>query len=208
VTAFIDGFNLYHAVKDLGQNHLKWLNLRAVCEEFAPSPSCALTQVLYFSAFARWKLGSWKRHRALVAALESVGVKPIMGQFKEKDRKCYSCGREWLDHEEKETDVSIGIHLLQEAHNDTYDRALMVTADSDLSPALRMLRREFPDKEVRIVTPVGRRHSGELAAAIGGFRCCRKMKLLHVERNLFPAEVRDASGQIVARRPPEYDPPL
>jgi hypothetical protein len=27
VAAFVDGFNPYHALRDLGRDHLKWLNL-------------------------------------------------------------------------------------------------------------------------------------------------------------------------------------
>ena len=35
VIAFVDGFNLYHAVHDTGQDHLKWVNLKSLCTEFA-----------------------------------------------------------------------------------------------------------------------------------------------------------------------------
>jgi hypothetical protein len=42
VTALIDGFNLYHTLDGLGQHHLNWLDLRALCEEFAPQPQFRL----------------------------------------------------------------------------------------------------------------------------------------------------------------------
>jgi hypothetical protein len=38
VSAFIDGFNLYHALDSTGKHHLKWLDLRALCLAFAPAP--------------------------------------------------------------------------------------------------------------------------------------------------------------------------
>ena len=57
-----------------------------------------------------------------------------MGHFKKKDRKCFDCGSQWIGQEEKETDVSIGITLLNEAYKDRFSRAYLVTRDSDLMP--------------------------------------------------------------------------
>lgn len=48
--------------------------------------------------------------RIYVAALRYVGVVPVMGQFKNKDRWCNSCGAKWMGHEEKETDVNIALY--------------------------------------------------------------------------------------------------
>ena len=109
--AFIDGFNLYHALHDLKQPHLKWLDLWQLCERFTGS-KLQLHKVLYFSAFAAWRPDPYKRHRGYVQALRHVGIEPIMGHFKAKDRGCLSCGARWIAHEEKETDVNIALHLL------------------------------------------------------------------------------------------------
>ena len=89
--AFIDGFNLYHAIHDLGKHHLKWVDLRQVCETYCPRPDLELLDVFYFTAFATWRPASYKRHRDYVAALRSRGVTPVLGRFKEKDRKCFGC---------------------------------------------------------------------------------------------------------------------
>ena len=79
--AFIDGFNLYHAIHDLRQDHLKWVDLRKLCREFAPSPEHELEDVFYFSAFATWRPDAYRRHREYVKALEASGVTPIMGRI-------------------------------------------------------------------------------------------------------------------------------
>ena len=34
VISFIDGFNLYHAIDNLNQSHLKWLNLHSLSNAF------------------------------------------------------------------------------------------------------------------------------------------------------------------------------
>lgn len=203
VSAFIDGFNLYHAVADTGRHELKWIDLRRLVEQFAPTPQYELGDVLYFSAFATWLPAPYARHREYVAALEAVGVTCVMGQFKEKPEKCRTCGARWPRHEEKETDVNAALHLVQGALTDRYDLALLVSGDSDLSPAVRMVR-ELTPKAVRVLTPVGRRHSMELVQAAGGTRQGRKMQPIHLERAVLPAEVKNAAGVMVATRPTRY----
>ena len=49
---FIDGLNLYHAIKRLNRNDLQWLNLKALSNIFINSNFEKLTDVFYFSAFA------------------------------------------------------------------------------------------------------------------------------------------------------------
>jgi len=95
VTAFIDGFNLYHSVADIKRDYLKWLNLRLLCEQFVPSSDFDLSQIFYFSAFATWKPNAYKRHREYLKALQAIGVKTVMGRFKKKDYKCRNCGSKW-----------------------------------------------------------------------------------------------------------------
>ncbi len=207
VCAYVDGFNLYHAIDDLKRHDLKWLNLWQLCQVYSPKPDHELVAVCYFSAFATWRPDAFARHRAFVRALESVGVTAILGRFKEKDRSCYACKHTWKDHEEKETDVNIGIRLVQDAYEDRFDRALLITGDSDLTPAVRMVKAKFPHKEVRVIAPVGRDFSMELVAAAGPTSEARRMRLIHLEKCLFPAEVRDPQGVIKATRPTKYDPP-
>lgn len=204
--AFVDGFNLYHALRDLGENHLKWLDLRRLLANFAPAPQYELTRILYFSAFATWIPEAYARHRAYVAALEATGVEVVLGKFKKKQRSCKRCGAEWEGHEEKETDVNLALMLLELAFAGEFDRALVLSADSDLTPAVRAVRRLFPDKQVRILTPPGRFTPVDLREAAGheGARIAD----IHVRRSLLGAEVRDgATSRVVAHRPTAYDPP-
>ena len=77
---------------------------------------------------------------------------------KRKDRHCRSCGAQWVAHAEKETDVNIGLFMMNEAHKDSYDRGLLLSGDSDLAPVIRMMRSEFPEKPLRLISPPGRRH--------------------------------------------------
>jgi len=206
VIFFIDGFNLYHSIKDLKKNYLKWLDLRKLCSEFAPDPYFSIVKIYYFSAFAKWRKNAYKRHREFVKALESVDVGIVLGNFKEKHWKCCHCKRDQLRHEEKETDVNIAVYLLAEAFNDNFDRAIIVSADSDLAPAIKKVKELFPQKEIRILTPVGRKHSMALVNAAGGIKNAKKIKEIHLERSLFPAIIKNDKGEIIVKRPKKYDP--
>ena len=207
VVAFVDGFNLYHAIHDLGRPHLKWVDLRRLVEAFAPRPQYVLTRVTYCSAFATWRPDAYRRHRTYVRALDATGVVTLMGKFKEKERRCRACGASWKDHEEKETDVNLALQLLDGAHRDLFDRALLISGDSDLAPAVRMVKALYPSKEVRILMPPGRPYSMDLVNAAGPLSKARRIERLHLERALLPEEiVEPLTGKIVARRPTEYRP--
>ena len=204
VSVFIDGFNLYHAIDDLGKHQLKWLDLRKLSEQFAPKPDFTITAVFYFSAYAYWRRDAQVRHREYVKALKATGVTPIMGKFKEKDRSCRKCGHSWKDHEEKETDVNIATYILREAYKDSYDILLLISADSDLAPAIRLVKKDFPEKRTRVIFPPSRGYSWDLVDAVGGKKNARRIKTIHLERSLLGVEVQDESGKVVARRPDKY----
>lgn len=203
VAAFIDGFNLYHAIADLRQPHLKWVDLWALPETFIKRRTQRLDDVYYFSAFATWLPEALQRHRAYVRALRTTGVNVILGAFKKKQRNCRNCGHSWVGHEEKETDVNIAVAMLMEAFNNTYDHAFLVCQDSDLAPAVRRVTAEL-GKQVTVIVPPGRRHSTELIQAA---TAKAKLKVYHLEKCLFPQQVYDAGGNLVATRPADYDPP-
>ena len=51
-------------------------------------------------------------------------------------------------YEEKETDVSIAAALIEDAMQDRYDTALLISADSDLCPAIVTMKRLCPEKRI------------------------------------------------------------
>ena len=204
VVAFIDGFNLYHAIDDLKRPHLKWVNLWDLVEALVRPQSQVLEEVYYFSAYATWLPGPMIRHRAYVRALRSVGVNVVLGKFKPKDRRCPKCDHAWKSHEEKETDVNIALAMLMQGVLGAYDHAFLISQDSDLAPAIRLVTREL-EKPVTVVTPPHRKHSTEL---IGAATAKAKITLPQIERSLFPQQVHDAGGNVVATRPTDYTPPL
>jgi len=157
VNVYIDGFNLYHAIDDLNDETLKWLDLWKLSESILKTGQI-INEVKYFSAYATWRPDSYKRHRDYVSAIESTGIIAIMGRFKEKKLKCKAtCGEVYSIHEEKETDVNIGAHLIADALQDKFDTALIISADTDLSAVITLAKSLVGDnKRVCAVAPTGR----------------------------------------------------
>ena len=205
VHCYVDGFNLYHAVDALGQNHLKWLNLRKLAEAFITPTTQRITEVFYFSAYATWRSpGSRSRHRTYVKALQEQGVTAILGHFKTKSITCRGCRTTWNTREEKESDVNIAIRLIHEAHEDNFDKALIITSDSDLCPAIRMVKNHFPSKEIVVLAPPNRY---DITREIQGLATTIRIRQPHLNRNLLPDSICDSYGNVI-NRPAYYDPPV
>jgi uncharacterized LabA/DUF88 family protein len=204
VACYIDGFNLYHAINDLRKPHLKWVDLRALAESLC-RPGETLTKVAYFSAYATWKPGPYARHREHVSALISLGIDCQMARFSEQSAQCLKCGATWKRHEEKETDVHFSLTFLEDAFDNVFDRAIIISADSDHVPAVRCVRRRFPGKQIFVATPPGRH-----AMARELLKVCHSginITAGRIARFLLPQIPLDADGKAVAHRPREYDPP-
>lgn len=198
VIAYVDRFNVYHSIADLGDPSLKWLNLWSLSDSFVRKDE-ELVAVKYFSAFATWLPGPFARHRAYVRALQCVKVQTIMGRFKDKPRQCARCHVRWISHEEKETDVNVAIHLVKDVLTNQFDRAIIVSADSDLVPAVMMAKAHNRAKSIDVIAPPKRfGHARDLKPIL-------EITAGRIRKNLLPAIVHCTDGTNVAR-PKEYDP--
>jgi hypothetical protein len=203
VACYVDGFNLYHAIADLQRPHLKWVNLWALGESLCRGGE-TLTKVAYFSAYATWMPDRYARHREYVAALQSVNVQCHIARFSEQTAECKVCHTRWRTHEEKETDVHFSLTFLEDAVDNVFDRAIIISADSDHVPAVRCVRRRYPAKQTFAATPPGRHNR-----ARGMIAACNSSTNItpgRIAKCLFPAQVRDAGGAVIATRPAPYDP--
>lgn len=105
----------------------------------------------------------------------------------------------------KETDVNIALALLDLAYKDLYDHAFLLSRDSDLAPAVHKVKQNFPKKKITILAPYNYRQSSELMQAADANKI---IDLKHFSTSLFPAEIYDAGGNLVVKRPKEYAPPV
>jgi len=173
VMFFVDGFNLYHAMKDMIEGHsygghytrpnpaynkYKWLDLEKLCEQFIDAKNGEeLAGIKYFTAYALWKPGL-VRHKLYVSALQAKckNIEVVFGKFKPGTKHCNLCNKTFNTHSEKLTDVNIAIYLFENAYLDTFDKAVIVSGDSDLIPSILAIKRNFPNKKIGVIIPIGR----------------------------------------------------
>lgn len=204
VICFVDGLNLHLAIKALKAPHLRWVNLSSLASEFLCPKSQRLTDIYYFSAHPTWMPDDKDHHIQFVKASAAYQVIPVMGFFKERDAFCFNCKHKWTKHEEKETDVNLALQMLHLAYQDKYDEALLISNDSDFTPAIRLIRSTFPAKKVTVIAPPKLHQSKSLSLSAFASTAIT-VKIL--AKNLLPAVIYDSQGNVVVKRPIEFTPP-
>ena len=201
---YIDGFNLYHAIADLNDPFLKWVNLWALAKTLIPSQTEELVRVVFCTAYYPGDERKRWRHGEYIKALEIAGVHCSFGHYVHEPASCRSCGDTWSRPSEKQTDINIALHLYHDAFTDVFDQAYLVTADSDQAATARFLSTHFPKKSLVSVSPPNRNFSQNILRFAGG----GKMQISKdaIEGALFP-QIVIGDGKPAARRPREYNPP-
>lgn len=202
---YVDGFNLYHAVADMGEPHLKWLNLWRMAETLVPRQTEAVVKVVFCTAYYPGDQNKRWRHDQYLNALRISGVSCIFGHYIHENSSCRACGDVWSKPSEKQTDINLALSLYHDAMTDAFDVAYLVTADSDQADTARFLSENVPGKRLITVAPPGRNFSANIEKfATARMRITRGV----IEKSLFPAVVLDPTGSKHGRRPREYDPPI
>lgn len=161
VVSYIDGFNLYHGLMAAGLRSSRWLDLPALSASMLQSDQ-DLELTRYYTTRVRGDDDKAARQSAYIDALECRGgIEIEYGHFLSKGAECKACGHTWRLNEEKKTDVNIAVGLLDDAFDDRFDTALLISGDSDLVPPIVSVLTRFPEKRVVVAFPP-RRHSSEL----------------------------------------------
>lgn len=156
VSAYLDGFNLYFGMRDKGWKSLYWLDVVILAQELL-KPHQVLGATKYFTARISGPNSKQVRQATYLLALEEVGrCKIFYGRYQSSAMKCRNCGVRWEQSQEKMTDVNIAVEMLSDAVENAFDTALLVSGDADLVPAVRTIRRLFPEKRIVSAFPPGR----------------------------------------------------
>ena len=195
VIVYVDGFNLYYGMKRSYGSRYLWLDLKKLSLRLLKSDQ-GLIAVRYFTARVRDDPGKVARQDAYLGALRSQpDIEIIFGRYQAKKVRCRGCGSDWTSYEEKKTDVSIAVALLEDGITNRFDTAILVSADSDLCPAVQALGRQRPEARVIAVFPPGR-HSDELRRHCHGAFTLGDANL---RQSQFPEVVE--GGTMIRRRP-------
>ena len=150
VNVLVDGFNLYHSLRK--NPRYKWADLRKLSQFFIKKTE-TIKKIYYFTSTAHWDSDKVKRHNIYIKALRYTGIEVIKGRFKDKNVKCLTCNKWFSVPVEKETDVKITTKLIELAFKKSCDKILLISGDTDLAPAIELIKKLFPSLNIHIVFP-------------------------------------------------------
>ncbi len=195
VISYIDGFNLYYALKNKGWRRYYWLNIHKLSQQLL-KPNQTLVATKYFSARVKNNPGKKSRQELFLAALETIpSLEIIEGIYQKRERLCPKCNQYYYTYEEKMTDVNIAVTLLEDAFHDKYDMALLISADGDLTKPVETVKRLFPHKRIVVAFPPGYSSFSLKAQADDCFQIGRKK----IKDSLFPPTITNAKGRAIQR---------
>ncbi|MFG1972186.1 NYN domain-containing protein [Nonomuraea fuscirosea] len=198
VGVYVDGFNLYHGLRELGRRRLLWLDLRSMITRVL-RPHQRLETLNYFTAAIRNDPPAIARQEVYLAALESVGVTVVLGRFQEQLVRCRACGHTRLVYAEKQSDVAIGTTMVADVACGKVDVVMLVSADSDLCAAVRTIRRIDSERatKTRVITvfPPRRRSDSLRVVSDAWFPLGDAV----IRQSQLPAIVRGAGGHVYRR---------
>lgn len=170
---YIDGYNFYYS--RLKGTPYKWLDLIALFRDrilLPQDPGTKLVAVKYFTSpvkakYARHGKASEEaqtqylralnaRHTGLIEVIQGFHIfepssLPIYREGENPSKA--DVARVWMI-EEKQTDVNIALNLYRDAVRGEFDQVVVCSSDSDMEPALRMIREDVPAVKVGVILPL------------------------------------------------------
>ncbi len=166
VGVYIDGYNFYAGINHPGWLELGWCNFLRLAHRFASrpqDPSVVDVFVKYFTAKvnlgAEEKSPRESQRQAMwleALTLETGGVEVPAHWVYQATPAALGIifGRHVLragnERKEKQTDVNLAVHLVLDAAYNLYDRAIVVSADTDFTSAIESVRSMGKPISVRI----------------------------------------------------------
>jgi uncharacterized LabA/DUF88 family protein len=102
--------------------------------------------------------------------------------------------------EEKGSDVNLATHLLNDAHLNDYDCAIVLSNDSDLKEAIRIAK-ESLGRVVGVINPHKRKHASHVLKTTASW-FVREIRPNVLARSQFSTTLQDSNGSF--SKPPEW----
>lgn len=177
---FVDGYNLYYGA--LHGSPYKWLDLPELLRSilYIQNPSATVASIAYYTApviarlATRGQASNDAQHR-YIRALQARGVEVTLGNHRLAPGYAprYVSGQKasrtdqvaiWL-LEEKQTDVNVALGMYRSAsraEQSGIEQIVLVSGDTDLAPALSLIREDFPQIQLGVILP----HRGERSEVV------------------------------------------
>lgn len=204
---YVDGFNFYYGVvKNTGY---KWLDFERYFTRLRANDD--IRRIKYFTALVEPGARRVRQETLLNALQTRPLIETILGRFKRKRVTCMyaACTTTGLGDrvfdvpEEKRTDVNIAIHMLDDAYQGLCEQQVLVSGDSDLVPALQMVRHRFPAIRTVVYVPARTQTRGRAFELRGAAHHHRDLPLTLLAKAQFPTRVADGAGGFV-EKPAEW----
>lgn len=160
---YVDGFNLYYGC--LKNSSFKWLDLKKLFESLLKTEKHQITKIKYFTAYISSRENNNDarlRQRYYLQALDHFipELEIYYGHYlthivKAKlanPKKGEASFTTVYKSEEKGSDVNLAVHILNDAWLNQYDCAVLVSNDSDIAEALRLVKEQH-DKKIGLIFP-------------------------------------------------------
>jgi uncharacterized LabA/DUF88 family protein len=201
VVVYIDGFNLYYGVLRFSKE--KWLDIEKLFRILRPHDT--IQKIRYFTALSHG--GKSKDQLAYLKAIETLPlVNVVRGRYKNKSLKClvHACAvadkdRFFTTPEEKRTDVNIAVSMLDDAYQNIGDHLIVVSGDSDLVPAVNMVKTRFPHITVTVYVPARNPIRGAAVELRSAADKDRDLPLNLLKLAQLPASIADGAGGFIAK---------
>ena len=162
VIFYIDGFNFYYGLKEMskvksGWYKYYWIDLVLLCKQFLMDDE-ELVCVRYFTATPKSN-GKAKRQATLLNCNKKLNgdvFKIHKGFYSDKKMNCRAndgCGKTFMHWEEKQTDISIAVTMIEDCFTNRCDKIVLISGDSDLVPPIRFIEKHYPQKQKMIMFP-------------------------------------------------------
>lgn len=200
-TIYVGGFDLYYGCPQ--NTKYRWLNLEELFRNILQDDH-KIEKIHYFTA--KLKSSSHDptapdRQKAYLNALRTLrAVKIHYGHFAIHQKSMPKAEPphervEVIKAEEKGTDVNLSVHLLNDAWLDKYDCAIILTNDSDMAEALKLVKQEFPDKQIGLILPMQKSVKRPTQKLSGNADFTKDIKSKHLHKSQFPVPVLSFDGK-------------
>ena len=157
VIVYVDGFNFYYGLKTISQRDRRWkkfywLDVVDFFSKMLPEKQ-ELVEVNYFSARIH-DVDAAKRQDLFFSANKlNTKFHLILGKYLKKEMTCNNCGNTIYTYEEKETDVRIATRMINDVQKKQCNITIIVSADSDLIPAIELIKDIEPEHKIYVYFP-------------------------------------------------------
>lgn len=195
VITYIDGYNLYHALIDKGWRRYLWLDLPKFSQRLLKFNQ-ELVMTKYFTSRTTGSHAKRQRQTKYIEALKTLNYLELSeGRFQDEPEQCPRCKFIYTIPKEKKTDVSIATEMLCDTFNNKFEVAILISADADLVPAVKAIKRERQDKRIIVALPPGKNCEELISVAHAYLRIGRNQ----FAQSQLPSKVQREDGFILER---------